>query len=129
MIGASRVDFIAVPVRDRDRAEKFYGETLGLERNPNSSERWVEYETENVTLALVDPTMIGREFEPLPFAAIAIRVDDVEVAKRKLEEAGVEVSGDVWDSGVCNGLMLTDSEGNGLLLHRRYAPFADGRQP
>ena len=40
-----RVDFIGVPVRDLARADAFYGETLGLRRNPNSGKRWVEYET------------------------------------------------------------------------------------
>ena len=35
-----RVDFIGVPVRDLARADAFYGETLGLRRNPNSGERW-----------------------------------------------------------------------------------------
>ncbi len=129
MIGAERVDFVAVPVRDLARADKFYGETLGLERNPNSDDRWIEYEAGNVTLALVQPERLGREFQPLPFASIAIRVDDVEEAKRRLEEAGVEVRPDVYDSGVCKMAALTDSEGNGLLLHRRYAPFRDGREP
>ena len=129
MIGAQRVDFIAVPTQDRDRAVRFYEETIGLEKNPNSSERWVEFETENVTLALVVPEEIGRAFQPLPFGAIALRVPDVEAAKAKLEEAGVEVDGEVWDSGVCNGLVFSDPDGNGLLLHRRYAPFPDGRQP
>ena len=53
MIDARRVDFIAIPVSDLARADQFYGETLGLARNPNSSgERWVEYETGNLTLAL-----------------------------------------------------------------------------
>ena len=129
MIGAERIDFVAVPVRDLARADRFYGETLGLERNPNSDDRWVEYETGNVTLALVQPEAMGREFQPLPFAAIAIRVADVEEARRRLEEAGVEFHREVYDSGVCKMAALADSEGNGLLLHRRYAPFPDGRQP
>jgi catechol 2,3-dioxygenase-like lactoylglutathione lyase family enzyme len=30
LIDAQRVDFIAVPTRDRERAERFYGETLGF---------------------------------------------------------------------------------------------------
>ena len=129
MIAPQRVDFIAVPVRDRARAEKFYGETLGLERNPNSTERWVEYETGNVTLALVSPEAIGREFAPLPFAAIAIRVGDVDAARAKLQEVGVEFMGETFDSGVCYGATFTDPDGNGLMLHHRYAPYADGSHP
>jgi predicted enzyme related to lactoylglutathione lyase len=129
LIDAERVDFIGVPVRDRERAAQFYGETLGLQKNPNSSERWIEFETGNVTLALVPLEYIGGEFQPLPRAAVAIRVADVETAKRKLEEAGVEFRGEIIDSGVCHIAPFSDPDGNGLMLHRRYAPYADGTQP
>jgi hypothetical protein len=78
VIKARRVDFIPVRTKDRDRAEKFYGETL--ERNPNSTDTWVEFEAGNVTLALVDPEPAGQPFTPLPFAAI-VRVDDVGEAR------------------------------------------------
>ena len=44
MIEAQRVDFLLVPVQDRDRAERFYSDVLGLQRSPESGERWVEYE-------------------------------------------------------------------------------------
>ena len=53
MIEAQRVDFIAVPTNDVARAEAFYGDVLGLEKNPNSLHDWIEFETGNVTLALV----------------------------------------------------------------------------
>ncbi len=112
MIDASRVDFIAVPVSDLGRAEGFYGETLGLARNTNTSgERWLEYETGNLTLGL--STFGG---------GIALRVPDVEAARTELEQAGVEFSMDTFDSGVCHGAPFTDPDGNRLLLHRRYAP-------
>jgi len=129
LIGAQRVDFIAVPTRDRARAERFYGQTLGLEKNPNSSENWVEFETGNVTLALVEPEKMGIDFSPLPVGAIAIRVPDVEAAKESLSDAGVEFRGELWDSGVCNGASFKDPDGNGLLLHHRYAPYPDGTTP
>lgn len=129
MIEAQRVDFVAVPTRDRERAARFYGETLGLERNPNSTDTWIEFETGNVTLALVMPEQIGVEFAPLPFGSIAIRVPDVAAARAQLEEAGVEFRGEIWDSGVCHGAVFTDPDGNGLLLHHRYAPYRDGRMP
>lgn len=129
MIGAQRIDFVAVPTRDRERAERFYSETLGLEKNPNSTGTWVEFETGNVTLALVEPEKLGLEFDPLPFGALAIRVPDVAAARRALEDAGVELGGEIWDSGVCNGAAFRDPDGNGLLIHHRYAPYPDGSMP
>jgi predicted enzyme related to lactoylglutathione lyase len=129
LIDAERVDFIGVPVRDRQRSAQFYGETLGLQKNPNSSERWIEFEVDNVTLALVPIEYTGGEFQPLPGAAVAIRVPDVAEARRKLEGAGVEFSGDVIDSGVCHIAPFKDPDGNGLMLHHRYAPYADGTAP
>ncbi len=129
MIGAERVDFVAVPTRDKERAVKFYGETLGLKRNPLTPDSWDEFEVGNVTLAVVAPESIGVEFAPLPFGAIAIRVPDVAEARAKLEDAGVEFAGETFDSGVCHGAMFKDPDGNGLMLHRRYAPYSDGSTP
>jgi catechol 2,3-dioxygenase-like lactoylglutathione lyase family enzyme len=124
-----RIDFVAVPTRDRDRAEEFYGGLLGLERNARSTDTWVEYETGNVTLAFVDPAQAGQEFKTLPPATIALRVPDVEAAKVELEATGVEFPAGVIDSGVCHIAPFADPDGNGLMLHRRYAPFADGTSP
>ena len=68
------------------------------------------------------------EFSPLPHGSIALRVPDVEAAKAKLEAAGVEC-GDMWDSGACNGVSFADPDGNGIMLHHRYAPYPDGSLP
>ena len=106
-----RIDFIAQPVEDLARAEAFYGETLGLARNPVSGERWVEYETGNLTLAL---SLYG--------GGLALRVADVSDGRSELESDGIEFSMDTFDSGVCNGAPFADPDGNRLLLHRRYAP-------
>jgi predicted lactoylglutathione lyase/catechol 2,3-dioxygenase-like lactoylglutathione lyase family enzyme len=116
---ALRVDFIAVPVSDLGVADEFYGQTLGLGRNPNTSgDRWVEYETGNLTIAL---SMYG--------GTIGIGVPDVDEARRKVEETGVEFSMDTFDSGVCNGAPFPDPDGNPLLLHRRYAPLKPWEVP
>ena len=34
----------------------------------------------------------------------------------------------MWDSGVCRGAGVSDPAGNRILLHRRYAPYPDGRR-
>jgi predicted enzyme related to lactoylglutathione lyase len=129
MIGVEQVDYIRVPVTDIDAANHFYGELLGLERNPNSPhEDWVEYEAGNVTLAVMTPHTHDYEFSALPPATIALRVNDVAAAKARLEEAGLEV-GDMWDSGLCRGAGVSDPAGNRILLHRRYGPYPDGSMP
>jgi predicted enzyme related to lactoylglutathione lyase len=124
-----RADFVALPVQDLKRADEFYGQTLGLSRNPKSDERWVEYELENVTLALVSPEAMGPEFQARGHQMpIALRVPDVDVAREKLEAEGVEFLHGTIDSGVCHLATFHDPDGNALQLHRRYAPFADGSQ-
>jgi catechol 2,3-dioxygenase-like lactoylglutathione lyase family enzyme len=125
VIDAERVDYIRVPVTDIDAANHFYGELLGLRRNPNSpADDWVEYEAGNVTLAVMTPHTHDYEFSPLPSSTIALRVADVAAAKAKLEEAGLEVA-DMWDSGAG----VSDPAGNRILLHRRYVPYPDGTTP
>jgi catechol 2,3-dioxygenase-like lactoylglutathione lyase family enzyme len=123
------VDFVSVPTSDLERAAAFYGETLGLRKNPNSGESWIEFETGNTTLALVSPESLGAPFTPLPIGSVVFRVPDVAEAKAKLEAAGVEFTGESWDSGVCHGAVFKDPDGNGLALHHRYAPYPDGSTP
>jgi catechol 2,3-dioxygenase-like lactoylglutathione lyase family enzyme len=129
VIGVERVDYIRVPVKEIEKANRFYGEVLGLKRNPNSpADDWVEYEAGNLTLAVMTPHSHEYEFAPLPPGTIALRVADVAAARTKLEAAGVQVN-EVWDSGVCHGAGFSGPDGNHILLHHRYAPYLDGSTP
>jgi predicted enzyme related to lactoylglutathione lyase len=119
LIAVERADFVSVPVQDMERAKRFYSETLGIP-SPNLDEAWPEFETGNVSLYLVDPTAFGEEFRPHR-AHIALRVPDVAGARAELEGAGVEFPGEILDTGVCHMAFFSDSEGNALMLHRRYA--------
>ncbi len=120
MISIERTDFVSVPVQDIERAKGFYRDTLGMQ-SPSWDSNWPEIETGNVSLYLVDPTVYGAEFTPHR-AHIALRVPDVEDARRMLEQKGVEFDGDILDTGVCHMAFFKDTEGNALMLHRRYAP-------
>jgi catechol 2,3-dioxygenase-like lactoylglutathione lyase family enzyme len=122
LIEVERTDFVSVPVTDLERSARFYGETLGLRRNPKANQTFPEFETGNVTLCLVDPTKIGSEFSPHR-SHIALRVPDVHEARTKLEQAGVPFHGETLDTGVCHMAFLDDPDGNALMLHRRYAPL------
>lgn len=129
MIDVERVDYVRIPVTDMKEADRFYGDLLGLERNPNSpGEDWVEYEVGNLTLVVMTPATHDYEFTPMPPSTIALRVADVAAAKAKLEAAGLEVN-EMWDSGVCHGAGVSDPAGNRILLHHRYAPYSDGTTP
>jgi catechol 2,3-dioxygenase-like lactoylglutathione lyase family enzyme len=116
-----RTDFISVPVRDLERSTAFYRDTLGLEQIGHGA--WPEFQLgENVSLYLLDPTNIGREFEGPHTSSFALRVPEVEAARRELEARGVEFRGDTFDTGVCHMAFFSDPDGNALMLHRRYAP-------
>ena len=124
-----RTDFVGVNVRDRARASEFYGEKLGLERNPLSSDEWPEFGAQNVGLVLSTPEQKGGG-EYRPEYGIALRVADVQETMDRLVSAGVEFEfPQVYDSSVCHMAFFKDPDGNGLMLHRRYAPYSDGTMP
>jgi predicted enzyme related to lactoylglutathione lyase len=115
MIEVERVDYIAVPTTDVERAKRFYGGTLGL---PHEKDTPVgaEYRAGQVTVGIVE----SDEFAPNP-AGFALRVPDVDAARETLSQAGVELT-EVFDTGVCRLAFFSDPDGNRLVLHRRYAP-------
>ena len=91
---------------------------------------WIEFETGNVTIALLPHEYTGdSEFVPSSGADRAARRRRRTRRARKLEEAGVEFQADTIDSGVCFIAPFADPDGNSLMLHRRYAPYADGTTP
>jgi catechol 2,3-dioxygenase-like lactoylglutathione lyase family enzyme len=113
-----QVDFITIPTRDVERSVAFYRDVLGI---PESKHKGAEVETPNVTLSFWNPEEEGIEFQPNA-AGFALRVPDVEEARRELEAKGVEFIGDTHDSSVCHMGFLKDPDGNVVILHRRYAP-------
>ena len=115
-------DFITVATRDIDTAIDFYGGVLGLPE----SKRWgklpaVEFETGNLTIAVMQSDAFGLEFRANNHP-IELRVDDFDAGRRELESRGVEFRGETLDSGVCYQAFFADPDGNALAIHHRYAP-------
>src|SRR5918999_2251163 len=116
------VDFICVPTQNYDRAAEFYGGVLGL----RLGKRWGsmpagEFETGNLTLAVMQSDAFGLEFAPHTHP-IEFHVDDFEAAKAELEARGVAFRTETIDSGVCWQAHFEDPDGNALAIHHRYAP-------
>jgi predicted enzyme related to lactoylglutathione lyase len=114
-----RTDFVGLPVQDMERAKAFYRDVLGM-RSPDWGKAWPEIETGNVSIYLTNPAALGQAFVAHS-SAIALRVPDVPAAKADLEARGVVFDGE-HDTGVCKMAFFRDSEGNALMLHRRFAP-------
>ena len=105
-----------------DAAAAFYGDVLGLQQ----SKRWgqmpaVEFETGNLTIAVMQSDAFGIEFKPNNHP-IEFRVGDFQAARDELESRGVEFRGETLDSGVCYQAFFQDPDGNALAIHHRYAP-------
>jgi catechol 2,3-dioxygenase-like lactoylglutathione lyase family enzyme len=115
------VDFVAVPSQDAERSRAFYVETLGLRRDHNApTDFWVG----DTCLGIWEPERFGMPFAPQKNAHLALHVDDVEAARGELAAKGVEFFGETLDTGVCHMALFADPDGNDLMLHRRYAPYA-----
>jgi catechol 2,3-dioxygenase-like lactoylglutathione lyase family enzyme len=115
-------DFITIATTDIDTAVGFYGGVLGL----RESKRWgkmpaVEFETGNLTIAVMQSDAFGLEFRANNHP-VELHVDDFQAAHDELESRGVEFEGETIDSGVCYQAFFADPDGNALAIHHRYAP-------
>ena len=115
------VDFAMVPTQDFDAAVRFFGEVLKLPKSQRYGQHpGQEFETGNLTLAVMQSDAFGLEFSPNR-NPIALRVDDVDAVRAELESHGVEFVTQ-FDSGVCHQAIFHDPDGNAFILHHRYAP-------
>jgi predicted enzyme related to lactoylglutathione lyase len=118
----SGVDFVGLPTHDLEAAVEFYGATLGLSRSVYRKDRhFAEFETGNLTLNIMDAEAMGLEHH-VNTNPIALHVADVGAARATLEQRGVAFQGGTFDTGVCHMAFFRDPDGNGLMLHHRYAP-------
>jgi catechol 2,3-dioxygenase-like lactoylglutathione lyase family enzyme len=119
-VQVERIDFVAIPSRDRHRAVAFYRDVLGLRQDEH---RDLEFWAGDTCLNIWEPEHFGVPFQPQKNAHLALRVDDVAAARAELEAKGVQFDGETLDTGVCLMAIFADPDDNDLMLHRRYAPY------
>jgi catechol 2,3-dioxygenase-like lactoylglutathione lyase family enzyme len=116
------LDFIGIPTQDPDRARAFYRDVLGLRPDAHAQyEQWAG----STCFGIWQPEAHGMPFVAQKGNPIPLRADDVAAMRTELEAKGVTFFGPTSDSGVCHMAFFEDPDGNQLMLHRRYAPYAD----
>jgi len=113
----NEVAFIAIAVSDKERARKFYQETLELKPTRTQMEgAWVEYDLGATTIGVGchpawQPSRDG--------TTIAFEVNDIDVVIAKLKERGVQFDLEKLETPVCWMAQFRDPDGNKLVVHKR----------
>lgn len=118
-----RIKFIGIPVRDQDRALKFYTQKLGfrvLTDQPFSDkQRWIELSIPGAQTGIVLFTPEGQEDRIGTFVNTSWEVDDVQKSFDELQGKGVEFTGPPQDQPWGTFTIMKDSEGNQIVLSSR----------
>ena len=110
------VAFFAYPVSNVAASRAFYEGVLGLTLTSNHQDMWVEYDTEGGTLAI---TNMAEELKPGSAGGwVALEVDDLDASVARMKAEGVPVVRDIFESPVCRMAVITDPDGNGIMLHQ-----------
>jgi catechol 2,3-dioxygenase-like lactoylglutathione lyase family enzyme len=117
-----RLDFLGIPSQDAERTRTFYREVLGL--RPDSRAEWESW-AGDTCFAIWEPEKMGMTFTAQKGNPLPLGVEDVPAARAALEAKGVTFFGETLDTGVCHMAFFADPDGNELMLHHRYAPYAD----
>jgi predicted enzyme related to lactoylglutathione lyase len=113
----NEVAFVAIAVSDKERARKFYQETLELK--PTSTQMdgaWMEYD--------VGPTTIGVGCHPAwqpsrEGTTVAFEVANFDDAYGTLKNRGVVFDMEKTETPVCWMAQFRDPDGNKLVIHKR----------
>ena len=111
------VAFIAIAVSDKERARKFYQETLELKpTRTQMGGAWVEYDLGDTTIGVGShpawkPSRDG--------TTVAFEVDDFDKTYAKLKDRGIQFDIEKSETPVCWMAQFRDPDENKLVIHKR----------
>jgi predicted enzyme related to lactoylglutathione lyase len=118
-----RIKFIGIPVRDQDRALAFYTEKLGFriltDQQMSPTQRWIELSIPGAETGVVLFTPEGHEDRIGTFVNTSWEVDNIDTTYAALTAKGVEFKGPPQKQPWGTFVMMTDSEGNQIVLSTR----------
>jgi catechol 2,3-dioxygenase-like lactoylglutathione lyase family enzyme len=122
-----KLELVAVPVSDVDRAKAFYTEKIGFNEDHDhkvSDElRFVQLTPPGSACSIAIGTGIVRS-QPGSLQGVQLVVSDIEAARTELVERGVDVS-EVQDLPGGLFVFFSDPDGNGWSVQQILAPSQD----
>lgn len=118
-----KVDMVSIPIKDSDRALKFYTEKLGCklitDEKFDEDKRWIELSIPNSETRIALFTPDGQEDRIGTFSNVIFGSKDVQKSYEELKDKGVSFmqppKEESW--GVC--ALFNDSEGNTFCLSQK----------
>ena len=111
------IAFVGIPVTDVKRAREFYEGALGLKVSEEMmGGQWVEYDLGNNTLAIAN---VGPEWTPADQGTgAALEVEDFDDAIKYLKDRHVSFVREPYESPCCWMAIISDPDGNNLVIHK-----------
>ena len=112
-------DFLALQVRDLQRAAAFYEQTLGLERAASSPPHAVVFATQPIPFAVRDQ-LPGTDLDrgqPGLGVALWLRAEDAQVLHDQLAQHGVTILTEPVDGPFGRTFTLRDPDGYAITIH------------
>ncbi len=113
--------FIALQVRDLDRAAAFYETRLGLKRTPKSPPGAVVFDTKPASFAVREP-LPGVDLDAARpnlgiGVALWLHADDAQALHDRLAADGVPITAAPFDSPFGRTFTFTDPDGYAVTIH------------
>ena len=118
----THLKFAGIPVRDQERALKFWTEKMGfriLTDQPLGNQRWIELSIRSSETRIVLFTPEGHEDRVGSFFNGSFACDDVDYSYRQLSERGVVFDGPPEKQPWGNFAKFRDPDGNQFVLSSR----------
>jgi predicted enzyme related to lactoylglutathione lyase len=119
----TEIAYTVLPVTSLVKARSFYEGTLGLKATQvfeKGDLGFVEYDIGASTLAIGAGAPL---FKPSKDGgAVALEVDDFDAAIAEVKKSGCALKMEPHETPVCRMAVLTDPDGNFLMIHKRKTP-------
>jgi predicted enzyme related to lactoylglutathione lyase len=112
-------DFLALQVRDLQRAATFYEKEVGLSRAPQAPPGVVAFMTSTIPFAVREP-MPGTDLDSGPAGlgvSVSLGVDDAQALHDTLKAGGTAILTDPFDTPFGRTFVFQDPDGYAIAIH------------